>query len=112
MNGLVEFLTREIEADEAVARAAGDAEDCGGYSVEPFDKAPLLTVGPGRALAECEAKRRIVELHPPTRNYIDERAMTDPEPRYVDGGWSIPVELLLLAIPYADRPGFREEWRA
>jgi hypothetical protein len=49
---------------------------------------------PARALAECEAKRRIVE-------HCDH----DMPP-----GLAASV-LRLLASVYTDRPGFREEWR-
>lgn len=87
---------------------------------------------PARVLAECEAKRRIVELHviggslrgPETDNKfytcelcgpndwplhkVDGRWVDVPEP----GGDFWPCETLrLLALPYADRPGYREEWR-
>jgi len=52
---------------------------------------------PARVLAECEAKRRIVDLcgdHP---------------------GWSNPSPmgdrvLRYLALPYADHPDYREDW--
>jgi hypothetical protein len=50
---------------------------------------------PARVLAECEAKRRIVEL------------MSD-EVEYVV--YSDDV-LRALALPYADHPDFRPEWR-
>jgi hypothetical protein len=65
---------------------------------------------PARVLAECAAKRRIVELH----------TEAEPGPHECPGRYSTssiaegdPCETLrLLAQPYADRRGFREEWRA
>jgi Family of unknown function (DUF6221) len=48
---------------------------------------------PARVLAECDAKRRIVELY---------------------GGWADAVEehvLELLALPYADHPDYQESWK-
>lgn len=50
---------------------------------------------PARVLAECEAKRRIVELNV--------YAYDDPPYRYC---------LRLLALPYADHPDYQESWRA
>jgi hypothetical protein len=51
-----------------------------------------------RVLAECEANRRIVDL-------LAAKAKTDL--------WQLPdgMILLLLALPYADHPAYREEWR-
>lgn len=51
-----------------------------------------------RLRAECEAKRRIVALFP----------------HAADGdGWNNAGEevLCLLALPYADHPDYREEWK-
>lgn len=63
---------------------------------------------PTRVLTECEAKRRIVEEAWQTSgdNYAD-----------WNGGWldgqheMATTTLRLLALPYADHPDFREEWR-
>lgn len=56
-------------------------------------------------LVECEAKRRI----------INELARPEPHPVEGvgwDGGWYAAAEavLRLLALPYADSPGYRAEW--
>jgi hypothetical protein len=63
---------------------------------------------PARILAECEAKRRIVELHL--------TAMTTPPPPdpYQEGlvqGWRDTSVLQLLALPYADHPDYDPAWR-
>ncbi|KND45358.1 DUF6221 family protein [Streptomyces stelliscabiei] len=52
---------------------------------------------PARVLREIDAKRRIVDRYAWLREHGD------------TGGteWVLP----LLALPYADRPGYREEWR-
>lgn len=70
---LTEFLLARIAEDEAVARsfAAHAAPDASGGKllrppVEPVGPAyPIgaLLVGVERVLAECEAKRRIVDIH-------------------------------------------------
>ena len=52
---------------------------------------------PARVLAECKAKRRIVERYAFLAEYGDDG----------DARWVLP----LLALPYADHPDFQEEWR-
>ena len=63
---------------------------------------------PARVLADCEAKRRIVEeLALP---YIAERRrLMNGQPSWED---EHPDLLRLLALPYADHPDYREEWRS
>jgi len=76
-----------------------------------------------RVLAECDAKRRIVELHQPvefgagTRHpdaYMPDRPICQTcgsgEPYEYPVDWPCGT-LKLLALTYADHPGFRDEWR-
>ena len=92
---LTSFLLDRIAEDEANAGSKHDLAyhdhgDCGGCEY------------PARVLAECEAKRRIVEQ---ARNY-------SPELEHGDNGeWAFDTVLLALALPYADHPDYREEWR-
>ena len=65
---------------------------------------------PARVLAECEAKRRIVEEVVPHLEHVESSA--------IDGGMydedapHAQRDLLrLLALPYTDHPDYREEWR-
>ena len=51
---------------------------------------------PARVLAECQAKRRIVERYA----YLYEHGDSG------DMRWALP----LLALPYADHPDHRQEW--
>lgn len=135
MSGLVEFILARIAEDEAVARAAspggwtyGDVTSVAGGTLydetrtianivyeQPEDHdgtvvRHLLTPeadangrhiarhDPARVLAECEAKRRIVE-------------------RCHAVGALMPCEplaqgvLRTLALPHADHPDYRPEWR-
>lgn len=70
-----------------------------------------------RVLAECEAKRRIVELHQP-HVLLQGGAYCDCQGIELEGSWGgrediYPCDTLLaLASIYADHPDFREEWRA
>jgi hypothetical protein len=99
----VDWLLEQIAADEEFF-AAYDME-------ESFRR---------RVLAECAAKRRIVELHQPTAMLVE---LTEPGRRvpvcqtcgYPDDkyGTEWPCGTLrILAQPYADRPGFPDEWRS
>jgi hypothetical protein len=52
---------------------------------------------PARVLREVEARRRIVERYAWLREHGDTG----------DAAWVLP----LLALPYADHPGYKEKWR-
>lgn len=74
-------------------------------SVRSYDDAAhIARWDPARILAECEAKRRLVEH---VQDQWDQ-PYGEPEP-------FLPIEwtdvLKLLAQPYADHPDFRPEWR-
>lgn len=79
MTDLATWLLTCIDEDKALINNWGDWTD-------PWS--------PSRVLAECDAKRKIVELCTV--------AMVEPEMDEV---------LKLLALPYADRPGYLAEWR-
>lgn len=54
-------------------------------------------------LADIESKRRMLEW---LDHYEDRRLDVN--------GWSLPEAdgaLMLITLPYSDRPGWREEWR-
>lgn len=134
MSDIVEFLLKRIAEDEAVARAAivGDLDRL------PFveHRGGRVYIGGGpRVLAECEAKRRIVEIHQdwpvliqtePTLEPADPEGlnamrfrmsqqvawMTNRE--YVNRfGTEPPTTPILLALaqPYADHADFDPAWR-
>jgi len=68
---------------------------------------------PAYVLAECEAKRRVVELH--GRTGLDQVCKSCAEV-YADGRMyavEYPCDTLrLLAFPYSDHESFQQEWRA
>ncbi|WP_075737515.1 DUF6221 family protein [Streptomyces acidiscabies] len=74
---------------------------------------------PARVLREVDAKRRIVAEHPAGAGWdgrdVDGLVCRTCAEDSSDGGRSgdpFPCTTLrLLALPYADRPGYREEWR-
>jgi hypothetical protein len=107
---LARFLLARIAEDEAAVRALladGWTHDGAPSPTgqEPMARVHRWTLTLDRVLAECEAKRRIVELHSrdhecPAAIGIWDALDIDPCPT-----------LLVLAQPYADHPDFRDEWR-
>jgi hypothetical protein len=110
---LTEFLLARIADDEAVARRIQAVGPC-----EP-------AYDPAHVLAECEAKRQIVEMHDPQEGREDMPAVCSTcggfvrRPDYLrgstDSGYVIPwpcPTLRALALPYADHPDYQEAWRA
>lgn len=115
MSDLVEFLLARIGEDEESARQAGSGEweswshRAGGVDLRDlvenrkrFAEVPsdrdehIARHSPARVLAECVAKRRIVEH-------------VEPDPLTLSPGDD--YVLRLLAQVYADHPDYREEWR-
>lgn len=126
---LVEFLLARIAEDDETARRAPvapwtvDPDGCcvrhSGHDAardvaEMSDAAEhIARWDPARVLAECEAKRRIIEL-------ADEATGLDMQ---VDSEFRVAIRdetaqpyvgdsiLRALALPYAVHPDYREEWR-
>jgi hypothetical protein len=102
MSDLVEFLKARLDDKERQAR----------YRLEDTDSQyGAFELDPEEALAEVEAWRRIVDLC--AAPLVDVTAPGDSERRFVPGEgppWAEPV-LRLLALPYADDPDCREEWK-
>ena len=144
---LTEFLLARIAEDEVVALAASDSPwrtegskyvsgayiiSRGGGSVSHAtevttpDAEHIVRHDPARVLAECEAKRRIVELHAPVipvspfskcghpgcdQSHSEKRlppACPTCPTSDVDGACET---LYTLAIPYVDHPDYRDEWK-
>lgn len=64
---------------------------------------------PTRALAECDAKRRRIELHRPSY-YPEGDGPAGDCTSCMNEPWPCPT-LRLEGLPYVARPGYREEWR-
>lgn len=110
---ITEFLLARIDEDEAIARKVIDeSSDPLDWTSEP-DWPPAvglagpvdgpsgyesIVIDPARVLAECEAKRRIVEA---ADNVV--------EP---DSGRRLALEFVVrqLASVYADHPDFNPSW--
>lgn len=141
MSDLVEFLLREVAADEAAARAAlPDPDDDDQRTMwesefaHRFDDGDLvLRFDPARVLVEVEAKRAIVAEAFEVAATIDgewgcchdaddiRRGYREPTPGWGDEAEPLPEScqgpdvaakfLWPLASVFADRPGFDETWR-
>lgn len=98
---LASWLLEQIAADEDAARAA-QGRWPSSYT-EPFASevraVHIARWDPARVLAECEAKRHLVA-------FVGDLAEGDPV-----HGLTAKEALRLLAVPYADREGYRPEWR-
>jgi hypothetical protein len=81
-----------------LARVAEDESDANSYAAAIWSSTDS---DQRRLLAECDAKRRMVELFQGLR-----------AGESVDAGRKLADSVLeLLAVPYADHPDYREEWR-
>ncbi len=104
---IVEFLLASIAEDEAVAR------DYAAEDNATVDHEHQVRWAEARVLAECEAKRRIIEEHRPrvVRPVVD---IYDDECETCHGSepGSYPcITLQILAAVYADYPDYDEAWR-
>lgn len=135
MDELVQWLGEQFDEDEQVARDAchgGPANwtTDGSYPVsvaglprgaDVFTEAVAFDEGspseaqaehialhdPARVLREIDAKRRIATQMASTLSCAAGDSEVDHYGALVDAEQT----LRLLALPYADRPGYREEWR-
>lgn len=110
---LTSFLLARIAEDESVARRTlaesdlldwsgrwSDAHGLHGPADGPSGHTSVV-IDPARVLAECEAKRRIVD------DYLDERSRV-PLSLGTLSGFECALEH--LACVYADHPDFLQEW--
>lgn len=119
MEDLVTWLRAQLDEDKRVARQVM-AEPGGFYIEAETDDVNVMTIGahvyrwtPKRVLAEVEAKRRILDLADDATSLdmsvdMDRRVGRRDETKEPYVGDEI---LRQLALPYDDRPGYREEWR-
>lgn len=104
VNEIAEFLLARIGEDESIARAVRGS---GVHDERPAVKEWLALANPERMMVWSDARRRIVALHQALpsldRPGSDECVECEhPEP--------CPT-MRLMALPFADHPDYREEWR-
>lgn len=110
---LSEFLLARIAEDEVVARATASGWT-GPEAMGAIEGGFTVFVDPARVLAECEAKRRIADLHKNegvhSPSCLTCAGEVDPDGHTEWMHWPCDT-ILLLALPYAGHPDYREEWR-
>lgn len=113
---LTEFLLARIAEDEAAASECARATEREPVSLRATDGQAtssalsamehIVRWDTRRVMAECEAKRRIVETHNEAESwYADNPHAAAGE---LDG---LVTALKALALPYADHPDYDEKWR-
>lgn len=93
---LAEFLLARIAEDEQLARMATPGS---WHAVEMYPDCHYIEArwDPVRVLAECKAKRLVIDV-------CQDRSAIH---------WGLASWLLsLLALPYADHPDYRQKWQA
>ncbi|WP_086559417.1 DUF6221 family protein [Streptomyces africanus] len=141
MEDLVQWLSAQLNDDERIAREAtpgpwaqsgigeygwGVSFGRNGAGVEADDSDQgradaehIAEHNPARVLREIEAKRQLIARGGPfCTSDCDEPGN---EPMDPDTNWATPLEhhldcdaytaAAVLALPYADRPGYKENWR-
>lgn len=84
---------------------------------EPGTESPMTSFehaarhDPARVLREIEAKRRIVAMYEEAKAAVD--SYTEPSNRLIAAASrnSLASAVKALALPYSDRPGYRDDWR-
>lgn len=119
MDELVLWLGEQLDEDEQIARAAdADLSNLTGwveieYPETKADEAHALRHSPARVLREIDAKRRILAECTYWNGKLNQEASNPPTHPYPCLGEILdavnPI-LRALALPYADRDGYREEW--
>jgi hypothetical protein len=109
VNELAEFLLARIDEEGSLANSAHkDAQTLGPITddlrADPDDHrvGHMFRWSPARVLADCEAKRRIVE---------DYLAQLNSHQSGWDARTPRDYPLRALALPYADHADYRDEWR-
>ncbi|MFF8910178.1 DUF6221 family protein [Streptomyces olivaceoviridis] len=137
MDDLVQWLRAQLDEDERIARAAtpgpweqdepercdflrsgdGYVVDCGGSRAPRENAQHVARHDPARVLREIDAKRQLLDEHKPDRPKgrpnMERHCLTCTTAQAWDetAREANCLTLQLLALPYEDRPGYREGWR-
>ncbi|MEV8395931.1 MULTISPECIES: DUF6221 family protein [unclassified Streptomyces] len=110
---LVTFLSARLDEDEQIAREADPDLSAVFTRIECFDtemaadERHIMAHGPSRVLREIDAKRELLSRYEAMTAGL--LVMTGVEAILAEYR---RVLLPHLALPYADHPDYREEWRA
>jgi hypothetical protein len=117
---LPEFVLARIAEDAAAAREChvetalpltwGFLYQMGGTFGANVGIEHIARHDPARVLAECEAKRRIVEHWKSTVEWAEDPGCDSPD-RYLMVAAGLYEAMRHLAEPFADHPDYQPEWR-
>jgi len=109
---LTEFLTERIGEDEAIARALADSTWQDGWDgLTPESWAHFQRFDPARVLAECEAKRRILQRCADSLERYQDGDDDEAFSAYLKGLAAAARSALWdLAGVYANHPDYRQAW--
>lgn len=101
MDDLVPWLLKQLAMDEQTAQAMP-------HAIEHLES----RWSPTRLVARCEAARKVVTLYSNARQAVH-RGSVSPRNEVQDEAAEdvLGAAVRALAEPYADKPGYREEWR-
>ena len=104
MDDLVTWLRAQLDEDERIANRVepNQAPNQLRAMVTRDGSPPFLVVESDRVLAEVDAKRRLLDWLERRDDWAADNNIWT---------WDSTEALSLLALPYADRAGYREEWR-
>jgi hypothetical protein len=128
MDDLVVWLRQQLDEDERVARAAGEGDWAAWEHTGEVVAAPLgfgkICQGvwgdlgergdhiarhdPARVLRDVARDRLILDEY---RKALDRRAQHPGDVASAGALLALLRVMELLALPYSDRPGYREEWK-
>lgn len=94
---LVGFLRARLRADWAYALGKTDLSE-----QDPIYE--YAKIAARRTIRSVEAQRRIIDR-------LTALAAAEPEDVYGDASVALADTLRLLALPYADHPDYRDDWR-
>jgi hypothetical protein len=103
---LTAFLLARIAEDERAHRA-----DLAESEYAEIGPNVTLAEWSRRGLVECEVKRRIVELYQREADVTARTPAHGPKTPQEARSGAFGESCLLLALPYADHPDYRPEWR-
>jgi hypothetical protein len=112
---ITEFLLARIAEDEAdAADIQSGRADYGATEFNP-DETIMRQTDPARILAECKAKRAIMEIHKIQQVSEDSPLRSDDEwtcPFCDEDRWPRGVcgTIRAIASVYSDHPDYRQEW--
>jgi hypothetical protein len=126
VDDLVAFLNARLDEDEEKTKQVepNQAPVQLRAMVTRGGSQPFLVIDADRVLADIESKRRVIEEHRPAwqEGNPDDTYRSPDDAKYClgchasfQGEWFYEVDECptkrFLAVPYADHPDYREEWR-